>query len=924
MVNVRRTWLTLLIVSMTALPVAASSVRALSDAERAAVDHAAAYLSGGPDAIVQRLSASSPLGKLPAAEAAKEIEVRLGPPSGATWELQTVVPALRDKVAVFDIAYPSGVDETAIFELSKSGDTYKIDNLRILAEEASQKPIFPPPPASDDKPVETKFPADKVAFGLCLAACAVAVAASFMRRGNKDLVRIAIPVSAMLAIGAVSLALLAGEHTKLVTPPHKADSAAASVKDNYPRLASLLDLRRALASGSETKNMSTVAAHSDTARDVAKLWKAQMDLQQVRIDDAKRTLKSFPVPSSIPLVEILRGRLALFEQDESASAVAYEHAVSLGPGRDGLWSETAHALLALGYEDRCVKYLDRLDRIGSRDADVYYILSMFRAFKDKEEESQKLLNTAWSLHPAQRSQVIGIPILWSVIRKPETASFINLSAPDEAAVASPSIGTRAIALPLNAVAKVAGDFLDIQIGEQELRVPGGACLAPAGTQPVDAASWSRTEEEKYVADYARLVSVAGTAGAYTQPALRRRITGSALALAERNRWNDIIKLTDGLSPKSEYIPPTLFFLRATALQRAQRAPEAKELLVSLAAGHVLQRKRDAQSLEQLGEMLASFDLFDAAVKMLDRAEQIRQNERIEYTVARINMNKRLATKYSTLDSEHFQVHYPEDVNAGSAKLIDQILEDELKRMQTWIPTAVFKPVVVNVVWWQDFRSTITGNDFIIGLYQGKITVPLAGLPFYPPEIVAILTHELTHAMLAQATNDQAPHWFQEGMAKRMEMTGMTRNAFNMYDDNKLLAFSLLDSVLRDSPDPDMIGEGYLESEAVVRYVEAKYGKAGLTKMVEQFRDGATTDEAIERVAGMPVVEFDRQFRQWGRSERRFFETPIVARYDMDEEPEIRLKNGAKATTSQAEPPVNQQAAPRGALRGGTFYPLKKP
>ncbi len=922
MVKMWRTCITLVIVSMAALPLPASEVRAISDAERAAVDHAAAYLSAGPEALVARLSSSSPLRNLPAAEAAKEIEVRLGPPSGATWELQTVVPALRDKVAVFDIAYPSGVDETAVFELSKSEDTYKIDNLRILAEESPQKAIFPAPPRSAPQPVETaKFPVDKLAFGLCLVACTLATAAALLRRGHKGFVMAAIPSAAVLVLSALSLAVLAGEHTRVETTAAH-DAAKAKMDDSYPRLASLLDLRRALASGSDTKDMSTVAARTGVARDVAKLWKAQMDLQQVRIDAAKRTLASFPTPSSIPLVEILRGRLGLMEQDESASAVAFEHAVSLGPGRDGLWSETAHALLALGYEDRCVKYLDRLERIGSRDADVYYVLSMFRAFKDKEEESERLLNTAWALHPAQRSRVIGVPILWSVIRKPATSNFINLSAPEEAPVTSPAASTRAIALPADAVARVSGDYLDVQIGDQELSVPGGACLAPAGTRPMDAESWSRLEEEKYVGDYARLVSVAGTAGAYAQPALRRRITDSALALAERNRWNDIVQLTDALSPKSEYIPPMLFFLRATALERMQRAPEAKALLISLAAGHVLQRRRDARSLEQLGEMLASYDLFDAAVKMLDRAEAIRQNDRIERTVAQINMNKRLATKYTTMESEHFQVHYPEDVNLGSAKLIDQILEDELKRMQAWIPTPQFKPVVVNVVWWQDFRSTITGNDFIIGLYQGKITVPLAGMPYYPPEIVGILTHELCHAMLAQATNDQAPHWFQEGMAKRMEMVGMTRNAFNMYDDSKLLAFSLLDSVLRDSPDPDMIGEGYLESEAVVRYIEAKYGKGGITTMIEQFRNGATTEEAIQKVSGLPVAEFDRQFRLWGRAERRFFETPIVVRYDLEDEGEIRINNTAgKAGTGSGDLSGQPQ---RKRLTGGTFYPMKKP
>lgn len=888
MANVRRTSIAICL-WLSALPVAAAQVRPISDAERAAVDHATAYLTGGPAALVDRLAQTSPLRKLGAGDAAKEIEVRLGPPNGARWELQTVVPALQDKVAVFDIAFPSGADETAIFDLGKEGDAYKVANIRVLAEESQQKPIFATAPANAAK-AEEKFPGDMAALGLCLAACVIASIAAFIRRGNREIFNVALVASAILGLATLAIAVIAGEQTRIARQSIAPKTATPAESDSYPRLASLLDLRRALASG-DAANVSTAAARTDVARNVAKLWKAQMDLQQMRIDDAKRTLAGFPVPSSIPLVEILRGRLALFEQNESASAIAYEHAVSLGPGRDGLWAETAQALLGLGYEDRAIGYFDRLSRIGSRDADVYYILSMFKASRKREDESEKLLRTAWSLHPTRRAQIVGVPVLWSVIRKPATASFISLSDPEEPPIGSPSTGTRSIAWPPGANVRLSGDFLDVRIGDEELRVPGGASLAPAGTQPVDAATWDRTEEEMRVADYARIINLASSAGSYTQPALRRRITESAMALAERNRWEDVIRLTDGLSPKSEHIPPTLFFLRATALERSKRVEEAKELLTAVAAGRVLQRKRDARSLEQLGEMLASLDLYDAAVKMLDRAGQIKQNERIEYTVAQIQMNKRLATKYSTLQSEHFEVHYPEDVDMGSAKLISNIFEAEWKRLQAWVPTPNFEPVVVNVVWWQDFRHVITGNDFTVGLYQGKITVPLAGIPFYPPVIVAIMTHELTHAMLAQATNDQAPRWYQEGMAKRMEMTGMTRNAFNMYDDSRLLALTLLDSVLRDSPDPSMIAEGYFVSEAAVRYIESRYGRAGLAKMIAQFRDGATTEAAVEKLSGLQMAAFDREFRQWGRAEQRIFETPIAARYDNDDEPEIRTKSG---------------------------------
>jgi hypothetical protein len=251
------------------------------------------------------------------------------------------------------------------------------------------------------------------------------------------------------------------------------------------------------------------------------------------------------------------------------------------------------------------------------------------------------------------------------------------------------------------------------------------------------------------------------------------------------------------------------------------------------------------------------------------------------------MNRALATRYQSINSGHFEIHYPDDVSQAFAVRIGNVLESELKRLQKWVPVPNFRTTVVNVVWWRDFRSTLTGSDFILGLYQGKITVPLAGVPdFYPP-VVAILTHELLHAMLAQTTNESAPHWFQEGLAQRVEMVDMQPNAFNMYDDDRLLSLSLLDAVLHGSPDPEMIGESYVVSQTIVRYIEATYGTRGIATMIIAFRDGATTEEAIKRLSGQSVAEFDTRLRAWGRGSTKVFENGGIVSYMQNEAGDLR-------------------------------------
>lgn len=856
---------------------ATDAIRPISYAERAAVQIVANYLSRGPEAVYDQLSTSSPLRKLTKSDALQEIEVRCGPPAGSTWELQTVVPALKDQTAVFNVSYPSGADETVVINLEAENADFKVRDLRILAEPSSTEPIFP---VEADATAATKGSTNPNSLPLAagILASALVVSSAFTSGRKPGAARIMIAV----AIVAVALAsYVAFQQMRLKQAQAAAAQVAAADSEAYPRLAKLLPFRRAIAAGTDVAAAAPPVALKGVAANVARLWNAQLDLEQMRIDSAMRALRAEPEPSQTPLAEILRGRLAFLQAKETDSVIAYEHAVTLGPGRDGLWLETSQALDTLGFSDRAEAYLKRLSRIGSRDANVYYSLAVLAALHGHNEDSVNALKTAWNLRPVRREQLVATPVLWSALRKPEVVNEIKLSAAAEATFASPAVSTRAIELPPNAQPRVSGDFLAIQIGDSDMAVPGGACLAPQGTPVVDAGAWSRTEEQKALGDFNQLSSVAGNPGAYTQPQLRRRITKCAEALAVHNRWADLIHLTDGLSPRSEHVPADLFFLRDLALQRVNRDEDAKHLLLELTRSPALQRRNDPQQFVELGAMLAQLDQFDPAVKVLDHAASMKRDAAggIDELVAKISMNKRLANNYQTYGTPHFQIHYPDDVAQAFVQQMGEILERELKREQKWVSVADFKPVIVNVVWWRDFRSAYTGNDFILGFYQGgKLTIPFAGIPGWYPRITAILSHELCHAVIAQATNDQAPHWFQEGLAQRVEMVPYAANAFNMYDDSRLLSVSLLDAVLRGSPDPGMIGEAYIVAQTIIRFIEASYGQNGINTMLAAYRDGATTEEAIRKLSGLSVADFDAKLRSWGRSGTKVFENHDLVDY----------------------------------------------
>jgi len=841
-------------------------VRPLSAAEKAAVEVAAAYLSGGAERIADRLSATSPLRQLPESGRAAELEARIGPPDGTRWELQTVVQALADRMAVFTVRYPSGAEDHITFEMVAEGGAFRLHDVRGLAEPSGRKALFP---AAATVPAQGFVEADGTSRRpavAALAAALVAFGAVFLAR-RRTVSRILALAAAAAALAAIGLGIVDVVPRGAQTPAANASLLPAA--PSRAILGPLLALRRAVAQGGDVESAFKACDRGGGRGAVADLWKAQNDVLQMRVAEAKATLGAFPTPDR-PLAEVLRLNVAVLENDDIGAAVAFERAVNLGPGRDALWLDRADFLYSQGFQERAKASFERLAEIGSRRADVYYALASIAAGLGKADQAEAYLRTAWQMEPAERANLVETPMLWSVLRRPGLTELVSLSAPAEPRIAPGPSGREPLILPPDADRRTSGELLMIDVAGREIRVPGGAAVAPPNTEVIDAVSAARASEERSLADFDALVALRPGVAAYAQPSLRQRIGQTVFALARHQRWPQVIALTDGVAV-TEHVPPSVLLLRGVGLQRVRRTDEARRLMAQIAASPVLVRRRDSSALIQIAEFFASQDMFDEAVRMYDRAQAIRPNAFVDDRVRQIQMNKRLATSYSTHATPHFEIRYPNDVSSAEAIVLGERLEKELSRLQAWIPVAELNRVVVNVVWWQEFRSTYTGNDYVLGFYNGKITVPFAGLPSEHPELVNILAHELAHAMVAQATDDQAPRWFQEGLAQRIEQRDYHANAFNMYDDAKLIPMALLDPVLAGSADPEMVGAGYITAQTNIRFFEDRFGRTSLHRLMAAFREGATMEDAVRRATGKSLAEVELELRAWGRGTRRVFD-----------------------------------------------------
>jgi tetratricopeptide (TPR) repeat protein len=762
------------------------------------------------------------------------------------------------------------------------------------------------------------------AAGLALLALAAVQLALLLRRGELGAAFLVAfrPPAATAAAEAkapehLRLRALLPLRLALTAPPRpEPASAAAPSPPGGARPAPVTASMPLDATPTDACQESLVAAAAATvgpaAGRVASLWCAQQRLERGDLTGAERLLRG-PAGAAggsgprggaengaengpAPLAELLRGRLALLRLQAVETGLAYERALAAGVAHEGMVLEAAEALYILGFEDTAKRYLHRLAELGARGAEAWYSLADLELLDHQEHAARRDFRIAWRLQPTARAELLAQSLSAFMLQDRDLRHMMALGAFAEPRGACEGVSRRALELPPGVAARLLGEVLRLTVREPPgappiagapataaVLAPGACDLAPAGTAQVGAATWQEEREAAALARLAALRRAAASGGALAQPVLRRQTEEAAAALAERQRWSELVEITEGLAQPTAILPPRLTRLRAAALAHLGRNGEARDLLVRLALGDKASKRADPAALYQLAELLEQAGEFDQAIRLVAKGDSELPRPPGGDRLLQLQMEKRLAASMERFRSPHFVVSYPLSRGPAFAKEAARVLEAERERLQKWIPQLPGGggPVEVRLLPFEDFELAYSQGGEVLGLFDGVIRLPLGSLRTFRPFAVAVLSHELAHAMIARRTGDRAPRWFHEGLAQHVEMQEEARvNPIADYrSSDRLLAFPLLEPALASFSSAVWISAAYDEALWTLNYIEARYGVAGIHRLLDAFRAGQTTGEALSSALGTTTERFDSDLWEWcvGRAPRAW--QVEVVRYD---------------------------------------------
>jgi hypothetical protein len=311
---------------------------------------------------------------------------------------------------------------------------------------------------------------------------------------------------------------------------------------------------------------------------------------------------------------------------------------------------------------------------------------------------------------------------------------------------------------------------------------------------------------------------------------------------------------------------------ATAFRRAL-ADDPKDpaaLYGAGAAAHLLGRERDAMSwLKQALDVeprlaAASALLGEIAYHEGDLTLAIKTYETaLTHTPGEVFFHERLAALRSeaavhggmeAFKDDRFAIMFSGPVNRVLAERATLVLRDSFWKIGQWLGSYPSNPVTVVFYTDKQFRDITGAPEWAGGGFDGQIRMPVAGATQNLREFDRILTHELSHAMLASIAARNVPAWLNEGLAMFFDGNDAAASEKRLTDAHVYVPLQHLQAGF-SGLSANQAAVAYEVSAFATSALIAKLGGGNLQFFLHDLDRGLTVEAAVQNY-GFTLEEFE--------------------------------------------------------------------
>jgi len=249
----------------------------------------------------------------------------------------------------------------------------------------------------------------------------------------------------------------------------------------------------------------------------------------------------------------------------------------------------------------------------------------------------------------------------------------------------------------------------------------------------------------------------------------------------------------------------------------------------------------AELHELLGNLKDRDEDLAEALRSWRKAATLKPGERLQKKIEKAQRDLDARRGYEFARTSHFNLRYDGTVDEALAAEVAEHLEERFWDLTNVYEHTPRQPVTTLLYPNEAFREVTRSAEWVGGVYDGKIRVPLGGLKHLHRGARRVLTHELTHAVIHSKSRQRCPRWLQEGLAQVSDGTRLGPADHRAVREK----LSGLESPWRwENGDAS-----YPLALSLVRWLEDRRDFSNLVWLLELLGEGHTVDDALERVYG---------------------------------------------------------------------------
>jgi len=231
---------------------------------------------------------------------------------------------------------------------------------------------------------------------------------------------------------------------------------------------------------------------------------------------------------------------------------------------------------------------------------------------------------------------------------------------------------------------------------------------------------------------------------------------------------------------------------------------------------------------------------------------IKRDQELQKVYEKLRKDKNTRQVSESESTSHFRIAFDGYKHGGMSRKVLEILEDAYSSVGKEFEYFPSAPVSAILYTNRDFYDITRAPGWSVGIYDGKIRIPVRGAESNEAVLKKVLFHEYAHSVVRSLT-PRCPLWINEGLAEYFSQSYARK--IGQVIPLELLAdsFSWLSG--------DQVGVAYRESYSAVSSLIERHGFYRMREFLRSLSAGSDLEQAFRGSFGQTYSEF---VSTWGK------------------------------------------------------------